>query len=155
MKRQSIRWRKRNCRKNRLSWNSSKRQKGKNWQKRRRFITRRKRKRNHIRQKRTRKNRQKSVPDENIKNNAITTCLWGIRGARHPVDVCYARTEAERRRVPYKICAWMCPHHAYLARLEWRDKKHILCAKNEHQKSSKNGMFGHNVQTDSNRKGHG
>ncbi len=50
--------------------------------------------------KRTRKSRQKSVPDENIKNNAITTCLWGIRGARHPVDVCYARTEAERRRVP-------------------------------------------------------
>ena len=74
--------------------------------------------RNHIRQKKPRKSRQKSVPDENIKNNAITTCLWGIRGARHPVDVCYARTEAERRRVPYKICAWMCPHHAYLARLE-------------------------------------
>lgn len=47
-----------------------------------------------------RKSCQKSVPDESIKNNAITTCLWGIRGARHPVDVCYARTEAERRRVP-------------------------------------------------------
>ena len=30
--------------------------------------------------KKNKKNRQKSVPDENIKNNAITTCLGGIRG---------------------------------------------------------------------------
>ena len=42
----------------------------------------------------------------------------------------------------------MCPQPAYLARLEWRDKKHILCDKNEHQKSSKNGLFGHYVQTE-------
>ena len=43
---------------NRLSWNSSKRRKGKNWKRRRRFI-RRKRKRKHIRQKRSRRSRQK------------------------------------------------------------------------------------------------
>lgn len=60
--------RKRKCRKNRLSWNSSKRHKVKNWQKRRRFIKRRKRKRNHIRK----KSQEKAVPDESIKNNAIT-----------------------------------------------------------------------------------
>ena len=49
-----------------------------NWQKRRRFIKRRKRKRNHIRQKKPRKSCQKSVPDESIKNNAITV-YKGIR----------------------------------------------------------------------------
>ena len=64
----------------RLSWNNSKRQKGKNWKRKRRFIKRRKRKRNHIRQKKPRKSRQKSIPDENIKNNAITTCIMGYKG---------------------------------------------------------------------------
>ncbi len=48
------------------------------WQKRRRFIKGEERKRNHVRQKKPRKSCQKSVPDESIKNNAITV-YKGIR----------------------------------------------------------------------------
>ena len=44
-------------------------------------------------------------------------------------------------RPPYKICAWMWTHHAYLAGLEWEDKMYILWSLDAHQKRLKTAKY--------------